>query len=329
MYPRLNIYVTIKSKEGSYFLINHADGEEYRISVYLAEFLMKLDGKTDPYSISPIDYSGTKKLLRDLLHDGVLRTGCSTKVERYDCNTWYTVRGTRVERAVACLVNFILLFFAMPTLAIGFYMVHRFVDVSSDVSSYGFAGIFLGQILGVLPAFFLHELGHFCAALSYRVPVYELGIIDNVLGAYTLINEAALREKGRFVSFQVDAAGLEMNALLAGASYMSSVYAPVGFQPLLIGMGLVNITLTILNLLPTDWELDGSQMLCALLQSDTLMEDVRLAALKSNLKGILFQERRGKIHYALILLLAGLQKTPVKTAIYLGIGAIIELPLLW
>ncbi len=237
-YPVVSNMVSVVSKEDdTYHLYNNLtdislvmDAEDYA-------FFIKLDGKTDPYSISPyredvaefLDYLYSERLIRSHRFE--------TDSLLFLFSIWTPKTKGWLEKN-ASILNDCLIYMAPTSLLFGILLWETSTDFSI-VS--GWMGWILGTVIGV----FFHEIGHCIAVLAYGGKVYEIGLGIAYLMplAYTAMD--ANRIRGRLKRIQVSLAGLEMNILLIGIFMMLSRIHP-SFA--LETAAMTNVFLVVMNL---------------------------------------------------------------------------------
>lgn len=246
-YPKFSNTLTFKrTGEHSVEATEHLFDESYTFGNEVLRFVKKLDGFTDPYEISTVLNRVEVDHLLDFLDENDLTE--YSDVRRVSAGTFlkrlWIPKTTRSLRVFARFFNTLLLFLWLPILAIGIAaFVNRMDSIGFD---YGLLGYFLGLLAGI----FFHELGHALAGISYRVPVFEMGVMMTYFvlpGAYVLLDQKGCRN--RFHRIQINAAGVESNFLLTGLFLIFGAVVPSlgGFclnAALCNGfLGLVNLTL--------------------------------------------------------------------------------------
>ena len=172
------------------------------------DFLMKLDGHTDPYSLSN-DREYVEDFMEFLESERLIRTSrflvalpsiyfalWSPKE-----NGWLQKHAPFLNRCILILVPICL-----------YLGIRHFKYGDLGSAPVYFSGFILGAICGII----LHELGHAIAALAYKGTVYEMGIgIHSLMpGAYTFIDKN--KSTSTLQCVQINLAGLEMNAIVTG-----------------------------------------------------------------------------------------------------------------
>ncbi|MBP3870354.1 MAG: M50 family metallopeptidase [Faecalicoccus sp.] len=208
-YPYVNNTIRVESEnDNEVHIYNYITDCHLTLNKEDYEFLMKLDGNTDPYSLSD-DKEYVDDIMAFLNSERLVRTGrfMASGLSVY-CALWTPKKNGWLERH-APLLNKCILILAPICLFLGLW---HYENTYIDTGNVFLLGFFFGIICGVI----LHELGHAIAALAYGVTVYEMGIgIHSLMpGAYTFL----FRNKVLSIlqRVQVNLAGLEMNALLAG-----------------------------------------------------------------------------------------------------------------
>lgn len=206
-------------------------------------FLRKLDGKTDPYEIAPDMSHSSVDQLMDFFdeHDLVRYTRIVCLSLLFSLYTVCFIHPNKRKKQNAYILNQILLFSFLPMLIIGLVVYVKNGDFNWD---YSLAGIFVGIVLGMI----LHECGHGIAGFAFGARIFEAGLLSKFLlpGAYVLLDERPVKKKIHRV--QIYAAGVEMNALLAGISFLLAgiIHAFEGF---LFGIAIQNLFIAGLNIL--------------------------------------------------------------------------------
>lgn len=223
-----------------------------------ADFLHKLDGHTDPYAIAPdMEHSSVEQLMKLFEKHELVRK--SRFVSKSLLSVIYTVcfiHANKHKRMVAYFLNLILLLSFLPVLFIGASIYAKYGDIDWDYVS---VGLYVGLALGMV----LHESGHALAGLAFGARVFEAGLQMTFLlpGAYVMLDDRPVRKKMRRV--QIYAAGVEMNALLAGIA-LSLGGITSDFGGFFFGIALQNLILAGLNIIFIRG-LDGEKMISELI----------------------------------------------------------------
>ncbi len=238
---------------------------EKALPVSLVNFLRKLDGKTDPYTIVPQwDHLTVSGILRFFDDNDLIRY--SNFVEKSLFSLVYTIHvfhPTGDSRVVAYFLNALLIISFLPVLITGALLYASKGDLNDE---FWMAGVIIGLIIGLI----CHEAGHAIAGLAYGARLFEAGVLLRLLvmpGAYVMLDDGPVKKKLRKV--QIYAAGVEMNLLLTGISLILSVVFDK-LSGLFWGAAMVNLLLGLLNALIVN-PLDGSQIINVLLGKKDLV----------------------------------------------------------
>ena len=212
-YPKFVNWAKIRKQEnGEYLLKDFLYGDEYPISYDEARFVLQLDGKTDPYEIdTPMSQEDVTETLEALDELGFLRHSRFLSKSLFGIiYTLWIPRITRKLRIAAKIINALLRFLWLPVAVISLLMI-----MNAEIV-YESEQVIPGLIVGMLIGMVMHELGHMFACLAYGGNVFEAGVLLKWLipGAYVMIDTSPV--KVRMHRIQVNAAGVEMNFLLAG-----------------------------------------------------------------------------------------------------------------
>ena len=208
----------------------------YTLPASVMEFALKLDGKTDPFSI---DESMTGNEVVDILsilieHDTVRNKGF--RISGGYLRTLLKTGNDRKTMTYAEVLNTLLILLFLPVFFSGcyvakdvfeFHLYYRFLNafgrfVYDHDAVLRWIALFMGLFLGMI----MHEFAHASACRAYRGKVLEYGIRISVLpGFYTLMNHDNTRKLSHRI--QIYAAGIEANILLAGCFLLMSGLFPV------------------------------------------------------------------------------------------------------
>ena len=262
-YPMFSNWVKIWNDGEAYRLKNILTDEEFGCSEFgddaFIDFICRLDGKTDPYQI-PCPYSRevVAGILEQLKAFSLLRTD-RWVIKSLTGLTYSLIIPKRKASGhiLSKILNVLLVLLVFPSLLAVVMDLPPVLDAVYTVS-------IPGMILGVLLGGILHEAGHAVAAWASGGMVFEFGVMMTHLimpGAYTLIerNENA----GFYQNLQIDAAGIEVNALLAGLFFHTARIFP-GLSDFFFMMGIMNLIFFLLNLTGVIRS-DGSHILGGLL----------------------------------------------------------------
>lgn len=269
-YPRLNNWLVFqRAGPDGYRVTDFISDETFTMGWRIAQFARRLDGKTDPYSISAdLSEEEVHNLLVILEQNGLLRhDGFLVKSFGTVYRTLWIPKITPSLRAAAFLCNLLLRLLWIPLLLTGVLAGWlRFPEFSGG---YVLAGYFGGFLAGLV----LHEFGHAFACLSSGGRLFEMGVMVRSFlpGAYVLIDTRGVKSCMKRV--QIFAAGIQMNLLLAGLSLLLGAVFP-GAGDALFGSAVANIIVALMNLILLDG-FDGMAILSELLGIDDPVSDAR------------------------------------------------------
>ncbi len=271
-YPMLSNRITTEYNEAddTYIINDYLLDERYTLDWFLAEFALQLDGKTHPYDVDrtiptdTVDEMLDKLRSYDLLRErrfeylGLGRILFSLIIFRKHKSN------VRPARIICFFLNWLLLISFLPMLAFGAYSFHdRFVT-----GDFLITGLIVGTMIGLV----LHECCHAISCCGYGGTVHEAGVMVSyfiIPGAYVMINTSDI--KNRLRRAQVNAAGVEMNLLIAGLSlYLASVYYDIG--GFMLGCAIANGFTAFINLSCT-FGLDGEHILGNLIGDDNFLSN--------------------------------------------------------
>lgn len=295
-YPRKDPYLIFKKNGTDRVLVKHyLLDEEYSMNELTARFLKKLNGKRNPYQV----LRGVKKpevdrTIRNLRECGLLKSkqrittlgigSCMIPLVYCDCLPAFL-------RSIAKIWNQCLVLLCIPLLIMGLIVAN---SGRIHIVNAGKAEMIIGLALALLSGAIFHELSHFCAALTYKAHVFEMGIGTHffIPMGYAAIDYENV--KGRMKRIQIVAAGIEMNLILYGV-FMALCLLPSGifttYELYLAAVG--NLGMAIVNILPLDG-LDGLSILSEAFGKTNLYEIakktvrnkwLRVAVLRKGLKG--------------------------------------------
>ena len=268
------------------------------------DFLLALDGKTDPFSIpSPFTAAERAEILDELAGLGLIRQGRWTS-RSASCMVYslFFPERQQTRSFIPRLLNAALCVSFLPVLICG---IVSFISALGTVriSAFSLSGLIAGLLAGIL----LHEASHAAACLAYGGKVYEAGFLLNCLvipGAYVMMKNPDGLSTAKKI--QCIAAGPEANLLLSGIGFILTVIMPVAAD-FFFCAALANLFLAYLNLMLRGGS-DGCRILSCLFGADE--EDIVDIAGKSVLNRLsrLALRRRGDVGraalcaYSLILL---------------------------
>ena len=251
-YPRFSNWILCEYKGNSQWELYHGIKKKtYLLDNQVFWFAQRLDGNTDPYRIDPsFSNREIEKILDFLQKEGLTRIGRRVSIDgSYSLLSLYIPKNQEPSRAAPRLINGVLLCLFLPILI----SCGQSLFVTTGKISFSWVGFIFGCVSGVL----LHEIGHAVACLAFGGFVYEggIGIRRIIPVAYIMLEEQFI--KNRFKRAQIDAAGIEMNFLLAGA------YAGLATgtaQSFFFSAATINMMLGFSNLMPCPG-LDGFNIL--------------------------------------------------------------------
>lgn len=214
-YPKMDRYLAFKRKDSNTVKVSNEVYElSWEMDIWVARFLHKLDGKTNPYKIDPyMNRTEVAHLLEileeaELLDDGerVFSMGIGSIIVPL-----WSPKVTQWYRLIGRLWNKVLMLCWLPIFFLGLveFLTQEWTGPESAF------GTFYGYLIfafGIL----LHELSHAAACFDYGGSFYELGIMTHYFlpGAYVMISYDNV--KNRMKRAQISVAGIESNMLLAG-----------------------------------------------------------------------------------------------------------------
>ena len=260
-----------KAENGEYILKDFIYGDEYTVSGEEVRFLIQLNGKTDPYEI---DTQMTEDEITEYLE--MLDDLCLLRKGRFISKTFFEViytlwipRVTRGLKITAKFFNGLLGILWLPLLLIALRLS---VNIELD---YGIFSCIAGLLFGIITGITLHEFGHMFACLAYGGRVFEVGILMKWLmpGAYVMIDTSDI--KVRMKRIQINAAGVEMNFLLAGI-FGIIAYCCYDLSTFFAAAAGNNLILGVMNLLLIN-NMDGMNIMSDLLGIEDFVGKARKA----------------------------------------------------
>ena len=288
-YPRLcNWLIFRDAGDGACLVTDAMEDTCYRFDNRIAWFIQQLDGRRDPYAISPqFTPFEVETVLAFLEQHHLLRSGrvAASFLGSVYFSLWIPPLALPRRRLAAAL-NRLLGWLFLPILALGLYTAWAVpweASVPDDALVY-LACAIPGLIVGML----CHEIAHAAAAIAYGGTVFEIGVGFSrfMPSAYTMMENEWIRNRLHLA--QIDAAGVEMNLLLAGLCLLLLNAVP-SLNALLWVSAMVNISLALLNLCLIDG-LDGMNMLSHLLNVTDLAERAKEAVLNGRTRRALLRE---------------------------------------
>lgn len=298
-YPFLSNWIIYKKvpDQDAYYVKNMVlHTETVIVPNEMMEFAEKLDGKTNPYSVSGKSISETKAWINELNYMNVIRTdhGVLSGGRGFHARMLIRTRNTKFKRALSKILNAALMISFIPSLVFG-----AFVYLSVDEFGYREFSV-LGRIVYSHPTFSsvflslsfivfgaaIHEACHGIACRAYGGRVFEYGAMINILPCfYTLMNESRVRS--RLKKIQISAAGVEGNLLFVGILLLLTGVLPPELKSILgIGASL-NVLMTLINVLAIKG-MDGLNILLLLLGMESMdIDDIKCMTKRKN-RRILF-----------------------------------------
>lgn len=267
-YPTCAYSLLVKQNgDDDYTVFDCAEDEKYSMCKDVVDFLFALDGKTDPFKISPhISVEQKEEFLDFFIENKLVRKGRFFKYSLLNARMpLIKIRANMDQRAISWILNNLLMISFLPVFIAGLLILkadYGVVDFN-DNPLLELIGIWVGIALGLV----LHEFGHAIAGLGYNARVMEAGLLVGFsFGGYVLLDER--RVKSRLKRVQILAAGIEMNLLLFGASMILTRHEPRAMS-FLWGIAYINVLLALVNALFITG-LDGSKIIDELLGTETL-----------------------------------------------------------
>lgn len=263
-YPKLINTLLYKKEDSSSYIVRNAENDnDYRFDKHRVAFMNRLDGNTNPYSITSelteteidefIDFLEDEKLIRTsiFVNNGLLTYRIPL----------FKIKASLKMRAISYLLNFGLMISFLPLLVIGCVVFPKSFNFDDFCMPLFIAGNIIGTILSLV----LHETGHAIAGLAFNAKVFEAGLLVGIMnGAYVSIDEKYIKSKMKRV--QIMGAGVEMNFALAGVSLIcTAIFGSL--WSFFFAIGIVNIVMASINLIFI-LGLDGFQIINILLGAD-------------------------------------------------------------
>lgn len=218
-YPCINQQVEffvdpeISEFEDGVVLYNPLTENLCEVNRHLADILLQLDGKTNPYDfIEKKDYAEMERILKLLRKENMLRKSVYRKGLKAYIPIFYPKDRLYNSRQVRFITNFIK-WCAFPVFAIGIYVMvmNRSNAFSYQLNWELYAGAAVGMIFGLI----FHEFSHMIFGLSYNAKTTKFGLCIGLLsGAYVASDQSTV--KTRWERLNIYAAGIFMNIFLAG-----------------------------------------------------------------------------------------------------------------
>lgn len=212
-FPMMANWLLVKlSKDGMYHIKNVLTEENYELDYDTFHFLQSLDGNRNPYKIGR-EYDVDTEYLLDYFEENWLTRTDGRKLLSAGgtyLRTIYVPKRKRSTSIMPKLYNLLLMIGWLPVFLLG---VYRLLFASCSLNS---DFMLLGYIFALVVGLILHEISHAMSCLAYGGSFLEAGVMwEHVYpGAYVMIDKSNI--KSRLKRIQIDAAGVEMNLLLAG-----------------------------------------------------------------------------------------------------------------
>ena len=265
-YPqRVSWLARRKIDDFCYEVTDYKTGNAFRLSNNAVHFLQKLDGKTDPFSISTdMSEVEVKHLLRFFKREKLIRY---SRVEKSFLSlriSLFNIKCTKSCRAIAFILNSLLMISFLPVFVLG---VSVLANNATQLDFSGF-GTITGSVFGMIIGLILHEIGHALAAAGYNARLFEVGIIIGLVsGAYVAFDYNKV--KRRFRRVQILSAGIEMNLLLTGVSCILSILT-YSLSSFFFAVALANFILAAINTLCISG-LDGCSVMEELIETESIL----------------------------------------------------------
>ncbi len=217
-YPKMNEWFSFNRIDAiETEVVDKLSGEKSILPTDLVDFLVKLDGKTNPYTINKnfsrkdvneyLDFFADCKMIK---RKRFVKDGIGT----FLVGLYMPKNISEEMRVIGWLWNTFLKFSFIPILVIGAIVFIRNLALEGE-------GLFAGVICGMLIGLPLHEFSHACATISCKNgEFYEFGIgmYSFLPMAYVIINERNIGN--RLKRIQIYLAGCEANLLIGGIALM-------------------------------------------------------------------------------------------------------------
>ena len=259
-YPMAATTLLYKRKtDGTVCVSDHLTDFSFEMCAEQAQFLRRLDGKTDPYSVeTTLTRQEIDAFLEALDEIGFIRRSyiLAKSFGTILLTVWIPKR-TKLLKIIARINDDVLRVLWLPVLIAGCWLFGTKFD------GYHTGGEWWGWLFGLTVGLVLHELAHGFAAVHYGAHFFEAGIFVRWLmpGAYVLVDEERIRNRLHRVHLM--AAGVEMNFLLCGVGFLFAVFYRA-FGQFWEFFSLTNLILGASNFLLA-WELDGFKVMKMLL----------------------------------------------------------------
>lgn len=296
-YPMANNCLVFKQNlDNTYTIKNYLNDEETTVDSGVVEFLEQLDGYTHPYDIDPsLEPNFVDELLDSFREVGFIRESLlykeSTGTYLYALHIPENRTNKMCPARIICFfLSWLILLSWAPLLGFGIF---SFINgrLSSDY-------LMLGMVFGTVIGAGLHEVSHYISGRAYGAFIFEMGVMLShfiIPGAYVLMDLTPVKRKLRRA--QINAAGIEMNLLLAGASFCLASMS-YQYSGLLFGCALANVFLGLLNM-TVAFGLDGEHVMGNLIGDDNFAGKSIITVLGKNERSLL--KKKGINGQALIV----------------------------
>lgn len=265
-YPMANNCLTFKqNSDDTYTVTNYLNNEVVTVGSEVVYFLEQLDGYTHPYDIDrSLEPDFVDELLDKLRDVGFIRESLFFKES---AGTYLyalhipknRTNEMRPARIICFFLSWLILILWVPLLGFGIF---SFVN-NQLTTDYLMLGLVFGTVIGAC----LHEISHAISGCAYGALIFEMGVMLShfvLPGAYVLMDETPVKRKLRRA--QINAAGIEMNLLLAGG-FLLIASLTYEYSGLFFGCALANVFLGLLNL-TVAFGLDGEHIMGNLIGED-------------------------------------------------------------
>lgn len=276
MYPllldgvKLGTYENDEGEDDGFFAEN-ARGETFDIGDQIYDLLLIADGCHDFYK-QGLPRREVTRIIRDLKKCRLISTSHLQLGFPFGRLVLFVVGDqSRAFRGPCTAFNQLLPYLCLFLSAAGaFSLGHAFSRFSLRYPP-------IPYLLMILVSIFLHELGHFCAAIAYRCKVADVGILlVGILPVGAYVSQSEIHHRARRT--QIALAGIEMNLCIAGlCALLSRLPGDAGWT--FATACVWNLFLAVSNLLPTSG-LDGDTALSSLLGIPSF-SDFALSALRN------------------------------------------------
>lgn len=219
-YPQANNFLRYKRVSYDTYEVSDVLSDSiWEMNTRAVYFLQNLNGHTSPEEVLPdISKEEVNDLLTGFENAGLLRDGRVTSLGLGNLMIAIWIPKIQIyKRKYMKLANSLLLILFIPTFLLGSILYFEKYCCSIFIPEGDSSFVFLtATLFGALLGLLVHELSHFMAAIGYGARAYEIGIaFHNFLpGAYVALEKDKITKRRKL--FQIDAAGIESNIMLAG-----------------------------------------------------------------------------------------------------------------